>query len=122
MKKVLFVMLIAVSMTILAIYSWAQEWQKTIVIQGEEKPGEPPKFNVEVQPMDRQPMIWRGDMDMEVRKRLDRERELEEMRLNDPEKFKLISKIDELERSSKETGEKYCRSDDPFEKESLKEK
>lgn len=123
MKKILFLIPLAVlTITLLLMAVSAQEWEKTIVIQGDEKPGEPPRFNVQVQPMDRQPMIWRSDMDGEVRQRMNRERELEEMRLNDPEKFKLVSRIEELERSSKETGEKYRSSDDEFEKESLKKK
>ena len=121
-KALLLIPLAATGISILLTVASSQEWEKTIVIQGDEKPGEPPKFNVQVMPMDRQPMIWRNDMDGEIRQRMNREREMEEMRLNDPEKYKLVSRIDELERSSKETGEKYRSSDDEFEKEALKKK
>jgi hypothetical protein len=123
MQRIMLITIIAtLSITILSVRASAQDWQKTIVIQGDEKPGEPPIFDIDVQPRDRQPLIRRGgDMDSEVRIRLNRERELEEMRLNDPEKFELVSAIDELEKSSKEIAEKYRQGKDTENKEAVKE-
>ena len=122
MKRIILILLMTAALVvILTAKASAQERQKTIIIRGEEKEGEPPRFEVEM-PRDRQPMIFRGDMDSEMRVRMNRERELEEMRLNDPERFKLVSEIDELERASKEAGEKYRKSEDAFEKETLKAK
>ena len=63
-------------------------------------------------------IIVRGTPEMEFRGPdfFHRERELEEMRNHDPEKYKLTTQIDELEHASHETSEKYHHAENAEEK------
>ena len=71
--------------------------------------------------IERMPGEHPDEMEREMRRRFMRERELEEMRRHDPDKYELIMQIEELEGISNELGEKYRQTEDSEVKEVLKD-